>query len=112
MDESRLIALVVDAAEASVCSRGALERLAGISSIEAGEVWKSNLLHIYRRRLRRVAIGTELERATQSLISFLENYDRESLLMVSVTIDPEGTEMFLVDSEETRILHWMRMFSR
>ncbi|MDL5203538.1 hypothetical protein [Streptomyces sp. ALI-76-A] len=106
------MSLISAAVEAGICDSDLLDRVAEVTSIEAGEVSRSNLLQIYRRRLKRVDVGSGLHEETKSLISFLESFEGDHLVMISITLESGGGEMFIADAEESRILHWMRMFSR
>lgn len=107
-----MIELVGVAVDSGVCDERLLERLADISSIEMGGVSRGDLLHIYRRRLKRTTSGSQLQSETVSLISFLEQYQSDDLTMASVSLGAGGGELFLMDSNGDRILHWMSMFSR
>ncbi|MGW0710827.1 hypothetical protein ACWD4G_33560 [Streptomyces sp. NPDC002643] len=112
MDQSRLSTLVASAADSGVYNAAIVNRLSMVETIEAGEVQKDGLLHTYRRRLRRSANNPELYRETESLVSFLEEFPDERLTMISVGLVGGGYELFLGDSAATKILYWMRMFSR
>lgn len=107
-----MIKLVGAAIESGICNERLLERLNDIASIEMGGVSRDNLLHIYRRRLKRTPPGSQLQTETVSLISFLEQYQRDDLVMVSISLGMGGGDLFLMDSNGDRILHWMSMFSR
>ncbi|GAA2203180.1 hypothetical protein GCM10009787_65180 [Streptomyces bangladeshensis] len=112
MDKNRLVEIVRAAAESGVCDSRLLDRLTETISINVGSVSRDNLLQIYRRRLKRTVDGSRLQDETMSLLSFLEEYQQDTLTMASVSLGGGGSELFLLDSEGENILHWMRMFSR
>ncbi|MFI1162501.1 hypothetical protein ACH4UM_02575 [Streptomyces sp. NPDC020801] len=112
MDAGELTRLVAAAVESGVCDRSILERMVNVTRVEAGEVSPDSLLHTYRRRLKRTNPGSELEAATEALISFLEENRERAVVMASVVLESGGGEIFILNAEETQILHWMRMFSR
>ncbi|MEU2434908.1 hypothetical protein ABZ595_01685 [Streptomyces rubradiris] len=112
MDTSRLMKLVGTAIEAGVCDPRLLDRLTDTSSVEAGTVSTEDLVHIYRRRLKRTPTGSQLHSETKALVDFLEQHQHDSLVMMSVSLAGGGGELFLLDRDGEKILHWMRMFSR
>ncbi len=112
MDKSRLTKLVSAGIEAGVCDARILNRLSAVSSIEAGSVPRDNLVHTYRRRLKRTSPGSQLHSETKSLVEFLEDHQDDTLVMMSISLEDGGSELFLMDSDSKKILYWMRMFSR
>lgn len=81
-------------------------------SIQTGTAVRANLLRTYRRRLAKTPEGSTLREQTEQLVSFLEGYPGDELVMIGATGEAGRYEMFLADAEEERILFWMRMFSR
>ncbi|MFF2199378.1 hypothetical protein [Streptomyces sp. NPDC058145] len=107
-----MIELVRNAAKSGICDPQLIERLDDTAEIETGSVSREDLLHIYNRRMKRTIPGSKLQSETASLISFLEQYQRSDLTMASVSLRAGGSELFLMDSNEEHVLHWMSMFSR
>lgn len=113
MDKSLMRDLLVSAARQGVCSKDVLASIVeGEFAVEVGDVSRSSLRHIYGRRLSRTEAGSPLHSKTQELVSFLEDYSGDTLSMISLSIEGGGYHLFLADSPVTKILFWMRMFSR
>ncbi|MGC4999325.1 MULTISPECIES: hypothetical protein [unclassified Streptomyces] len=112
MDADRMTRLITEAVASGICDHQLLGKLDGLSSVESGSVAKANLLHTYRRRINRTPTGSDLHKETASLLSFLEKHQQDDLTMASATFEDGRSELFLLDAEGDRILHWMRMFSR
>lgn len=112
MDKNRFVEITEAAVESGVCDAQVLDRLTAVMSIDVGSVSREDLLHTYRRRLKRTTPGSQLRIETIALLSFLEKYEQDALAMVGASLEEGGSEIFLMDSEGQHILHWMRMFSR
>ncbi|MFF9177083.1 hypothetical protein [Streptomyces sp. NPDC014793] len=107
-----MIEIVRKAAESGICDAHLIDRLDDTTEIETGNVSREDLLHIYKRRMKRTTPGSKLQSETASLISFLEQCQRNDLTMASISLKTGGSELFLMDNNEEHVLHWMSMFSR
>lgn len=111
MDNTRLRKLLLLATEDGIMPQELVHLADEESSIEEGRVLRANLLSMYTRRLNRTAGNRELHEATLNLVDFLRNYPSEELTMISIRPNTGGFHLFIADSESSKLLFWMRMFS-
>ena len=93
MDQAELRGLVAAAVEGGMCPPELLDAMQNVTSIEVGEVSRSNLLHMYRRRLRRTERGSPLQEQTAALVDFLTARSEEMFNMVSVRLEAGGYQL-------------------
>jgi hypothetical protein len=112
MDKATLEELLVVAVRDGKCPADVMRAAGEGWSVQTGAAARASLLRSYRRRLGKTSEGSTLREQTQRLVSFLEEFPDDELMMIGVTGDAGGYEMFLADAREERILFWMNMFSR
>ncbi|MFP8884151.1 hypothetical protein [Streptomyces mangrovi] len=78
--------------------------------IECGTISRESLLHTYQRRLRRTGENHALRIKTENLVTFLQDYPEEEIIMIDYYVTGGGMMLFLANSECSRILLWMSMF--
>jgi hypothetical protein len=112
MDKRTLTKIVQDSIEQGICDESVLRVVHDSSIIDSGQVLTSSLLHTYTRRLRRAPGGSELHEATMSLVEILKEIPDEHLSMIGVRTTQGDFRLLLANSEESKILFWLKMFDK
>ncbi|GAB4584367.1 hypothetical protein [Nocardia sp. IFM 10818] len=109
MDASELILLVDRAIGEGLCDEDAATGIDESAVTDVGRTRVAGLLGTYRRRLKLTESGTDLRDQTEDLVRFLEGRGDEYLATIRVHLSNGLDRVFLSESDEPRILFWMKM---